>query len=121
MQVYCSCLPGLTSNVLPSIIPPIILVLPVVQAALAEFRSGKAQLLVATDVAARGLHIQGLPYVVNYDFPSNLEAYIHRSGRTGRLATHGHCFSFFGRSLAPLAAPLIRLLQVGCSWLLHGM
>lgn len=71
------------------------------------------QVMVATDVAARGLHIRGLPYVVNYDFPSTLEQYIHRAGRTGRLTTNGHCFSFFSRNLAPLALPLLRLLQVG--------
>lgn len=47
-------------------------------AALADFRAGKAQVLVASDVAARGLHIRNLPYVVNYDFPGNLEQYIHR-------------------------------------------
>jgi len=46
-----------------------------------DFRSGKAQVMVATDVAARGLHIRGLPYVVNYDFPTSLEQYIHRAGR----------------------------------------
>ena len=43
-----------------------------------EFRSGKAQVLVATDVAGRGLHISSLPYIVNYDFPGNLETYVHR-------------------------------------------
>ena len=43
------------------------------EAAVADFRSGKAQVLVATDVAGRGLHIKALPFVVNYDFPSNLE------------------------------------------------
>ncbi|KFM22949.1 putative ATP-dependent RNA helicase ddx3 [Auxenochlorella protothecoides] len=69
------------------------------------------QILVASDVAARGLHIRNLPYVVNYDFPGNLEQYIHRVGRTGRLATDGHAFSFFTRELAPLAAPLIELLE----------
>ena len=57
------------------------------------------QVLVASDVAARGLDIRGLPYVVNYDFPSSLEAYIHRVGRTGRLAAHGHAYSFFTRNL----------------------
>ena len=76
------------------------------------FRSGKAQIMVATDVAARGLHIKGLPYIVNYDFPTNMEQYIHRAGRTGRLALQGHCFSFFTRNLAPLAEPLMSLLQV---------
>lgn len=61
-----------------------------------------AQVLVASDVASRGLDIRGLPYVVNYDFPSNLEVYIHRVGRTGRLAAAGHAFSFFTR---PLVSP----------------
>ncbi|KAK9917623.1 hypothetical protein WJX75_006589 [Coccomyxa subellipsoidea] len=75
------------------------------------FRSGKVQILVATDVAARGLHIRGLPYIINYDFPSRLEPYIHRVGRTGRLASSGHAFSFFTRNLAPLARPLLILLQ----------
>ena len=55
--------------------------------------------MVATDVAARGLDISALPYVVNYDFPSSLETYIHRVGRTGRLAANGHAFSFFTRNL----------------------
>ena len=77
-----------------------------------EFRSGKVQVLVATDVAARGLHIRGLPYVVNYDFPPTLEQYIHRAGRAGRLASNGHCYSFFTRNFAPLAQPLLELLQV---------
>lgn len=77
-----------------------------------DFRSGKAPVMVATDVAARGLHIRGLPFIVNYDFPSRLEPYVHRVGRTGRLASDGHAFSFFTRNLAPLAAPLIDLLQV---------
>ena len=49
--------------------------------------------------------------MVNYDFPSNLETYIHRIGRTGRLATNGHAFSFFTRNLAPMANDLIALLQ----------
>ena len=46
------------------------------------------------------------------DFPSRLEAYVHRVGRTGRLAAAGHAFSFFTRALAPLAPPLLALLQV---------
>lgn len=74
-------------------------------------RSGKIHILVATDVASRGLDVKNLPYVVNYDFPSNLETYIHRIGRTGRLAEHGHAFSFLTRNFAPLAEDLISLLQ----------
>ena len=45
-----------------------------------DFRSGKAPVMVATDVASRGLHIRGLPFIVNYDFPSRLEPYVHRVG-----------------------------------------
>lgn len=89
------------------------------QEAMRDFRSGKAQAMVATDVAARGLHIRGLPYVINYDFPPTLEQYIHRAGRAGRLASNGHCFSFFTRNLAPLAQPLLLLLQVLSSSLSH--
>lgn len=69
------------------------------------------QILVATDVAGRGLHLRNLPFVVNYDFPSSVETYIHRIGRTGRLAAYGHAFSFLTRNLAPLATDLILLLQ----------
>lgn len=67
--------------------------------------SGPLQVLVASDVASRGLDIRGLPYVVNYDFPSNLDTYIHRVGRTGRLAAQGHAYSFFTRPLVGSAAP----------------
>jgi superfamily II DNA/RNA helicase len=55
------------------------------EAAVRDFKAGKCQILVATDVAARGLHVKNLPYIVNYDFPGNLETYIHRVGRTGAL------------------------------------
>ncbi|KAL0036815.1 hypothetical protein WJX77_000238 [Trebouxia sp. C0004] len=79
--------------------------------AMTSWKSGKAQILVATDVAARGLHIKNLPYVINYDFPTNLDTYIHRVGRTGRLATDGHAYSFFTRNLAPVAQPLLALLK----------
>lgn len=82
------------------------------QEALLGWKSGKAQVLVATDVAARGLHIKNMPYVINYDFPTNLDTYVHRVGRTGRLATNGHAYSFFTRNLAPLAKLLLALLKV---------
>lgn len=67
--------------------------------AIQDFKAGKCQVLIATDVASRGLHIRNLPYIVNYDFPSRLETYIHRVGRTGRLAAYGHAYSFFTRNL----------------------
>ncbi|QIZ75654.1 DEAD/DEAH box helicase [Ferrimonas lipolytica] len=65
--------------------------------ALAEFKEGKARILVATDVAARGLDIIGLPYVVNFDVPFLAEDYVHRIGRTGRAGQRGHAVSLVGR------------------------
>jgi superfamily II DNA/RNA helicase len=61
------------------------------KAAVAAFKAGKVQILVATDVAARGLHVKNLPYIVNYDFPGNIETYIHRAGRTGAHNPQRHC------------------------------
>ncbi|MEP7703841.1 DEAD/DEAH box helicase [Paraglaciecola sp. 25GB23A] len=61
---------------------------------LADFKSGKIQFLVATGVAARGLDIQNLSRVVNYDLPDQVEDYIHRIGRTGRAGASGEAISF---------------------------
>jgi len=58
-----------------------------------EFLSGELHILVATDVAARGLDIEALPYVVNYDLPNVPEAYVHRIGRTGRAGESGEAIS----------------------------
>lgn len=57
-------------------------------AALDDFKSGKAELLVATDVAARGLDIPNVSMVINYSFPLTVEDYIHRIGRTGALTNY---------------------------------
>ncbi len=65
--------------------------------ALKEFKEGKARVMVATEVAARGLDIQGLPHVVNYDMPFLAEDYVHRIGRTGRAGQQGHAVSFVSR------------------------
>lgn len=73
---------------------------------------GKSNILVSTDVAARGLHINRLQYVVNYDFPLNLEQYCHRVGRTGRQGKEGQAYSLLTRNLGMLAADLIKLLEV---------
>jgi ATP-dependent RNA helicase DDX5/DBP2 len=100
---------------------------------LANFKAGKVNVLLATDVAARGIHIKRLKHVVNYDFPSNLEQYCHRVGRTGRdnktesdgapapaadgeesvaaVEPTGYAYSFFTRNLAPVANDLIALLE----------
>jgi len=61
--------------------------------ALAEFKSGKLQALVATDIAARGIDIDQLPQVVNYDLPNVPEDYVHRIGRTGRAGSSGEALS----------------------------
>jgi ATP-dependent RNA helicase RhlE len=58
-------------------------------AAVEGFRSGRHRVLVATDIAARGLDIDGITHVVNYEVPSSPEAYVHRVGRTGRDLAEG--------------------------------
>jgi ATP-dependent RNA helicase RhlE len=63
------------------------------QAALRSFRSGDAQILVATDIAARGIDVSNVSHVINYDVPTTPEAYIHRIGRTGRAECSGEAFT----------------------------
>ncbi len=62
--------------------------------ALADLTSGKAQIVIATDVAARGIDINDITHVINYDIPNNYETYIHRIGRTGRANKTGSAFTF---------------------------
>ncbi|CAE7546420.1 DED1, partial [Symbiodinium pilosum] len=59
-------------------------------------RSGRAHVLVATDVAARGLDLPGIDHVINYDLPLNGDDYVHRVGRTGRIGNKGVATSFVG-------------------------
>jgi ATP-dependent RNA helicase RhlB len=61
---------------------------------LEDFRAGRMDIVVATDVAARGLHIEGIDHVVNYDLPYEPEDYVHRIGRTGRAGAEGTAISF---------------------------
>lgn len=61
--------------------------------ALADFKTGKVQVLVATDIAARGLDIEQLPHVVNFELPNVAEDYVHRIGRTGRAGRDGQAIS----------------------------
>ncbi|RJX29731.1 MAG: DEAD/DEAH box helicase [Desulfarculus sp.] len=64
------------------------------QAALANFRSGRTRVLVATDIASRGIDVEGITHVINYDLPNEPESYVHRIGRTGRAGADGVAISF---------------------------
>jgi ATP-dependent RNA helicase RhlE len=64
------------------------------QTALKRFAGGRARVLVATDVAARGLDVDGITHVVNFDLPNEAESYVHRIGRTGRAGASGIALSF---------------------------
>jgi ATP-dependent RNA helicase RhlE len=83
--------------------------------ALADFKDGKLQLLVATDIAARGLDIEQLPHVINYELPHNPEDYIHRIGRTGRAGQPGEAISLVAPDEEELLASIERLLKTRIS------
>ncbi|XP_047535698.1 ATP-dependent RNA helicase DDX3X isoform X1 [Vanessa atalanta] len=78
--------------------------------ALRRFRSGQTPILVATAVAARGLDIPHVRHVINFDLPSDVEEYVHRIGRTGRMGNLGVATSFFNDSNRGLARELVELL-----------
>ncbi|KAI8377672.1 P-loop containing nucleoside triphosphate hydrolase protein [Radiomyces spectabilis] len=91
------------------------------EAALDAFRSGKAPIMVATAVAARGLDIPNVTHVVSYDLPTDIDDYVHRIGRTGRAGNTGVATAFFNRNNRNIARDLIDLLkeakQAVPSWL----
>ncbi|KAL0592071.1 hypothetical protein ABG067_000724 [Albugo candida] len=91
------------------------------EAALNSFRSGRTPVLVATDVAARGLDINGVTHVINFDLPNNIDDYVHRIGRTGRAGNLGHALSMMtdkNRNIArELYALLVENSQECPSWL----
>src|SRR6266545_1333938 len=78
---------------------------------LAEFKRGELRVLVATDVAARGLDIERLPHVVNYDLPQVPEDYVHRIGRTGRAGEDGVALSLVSPEVKPLLVAIEKLLN----------
>uniref|UniRef100_A0A3Q1GZU3 RNA helicase n=1 Tax=Acanthochromis polyacanthus TaxID=80966 RepID=A0A3Q1GZU3_9TELE len=93
--------------------------------ALADFRSGKCPILVATSVAARGLDIPDVQHVVNFDLPNNIDEYVHRIGRTGRCGNTGRAVSFYDPDTDnQLARALVTILsqaqQEVPSWLEEG-
>jgi ATP-dependent RNA helicase RhlE len=76
-------------------------------AALDAFKSGRARVLVATDIASRGIDVEGISHVINFDFPMHAEDYVHRIGRTGRADAVGDAISF----VTPECEPYVRELQ----------
>lgn len=76
-------------------------------AALSAFRNGKARVLVATDIAARGIDVEGISHVVNYDVPMQAEDYVHRIGRTGRAQAVGSAYTL----VTPLDEPQVKKIE----------
>ncbi|TYJ39521.1 hypothetical protein E1A91_A04G075200v1 [Gossypium mustelinum] len=79
--------------------------------ALRSFKTGKTPILVATDVAARGLDIPHVAHVINFDLPNDIDDYVHRIGRTGRAGKSGLATAFFNEGNLSLARPLAELMQ----------
>ncbi|MGE5097407.1 MAG: helicase-related protein, partial [Betaproteobacteria bacterium] len=79
--------------------------------ALEDFKAGKVRVLVATDIAARGLDIEELPHVVNFDLPHVPEDYVHRIGRTGRAGSTGEAITLVSAEDRSLLAPIERLIN----------
>jgi len=80
------------------------------QAALDGFRDGSCQILVATDIAARGIDVSSISHVINYDMPDTADAYTHRIGRTGRAAKTGDAFTFITREDGDMVRSIERVL-----------
>lgn len=79
--------------------------------ALRSFKSGNTPILVATDVAARGLDIPHVAHVINFDLPNDIDDYVHRIGRTGRAGKTGLATAFFNENNMSLAKPLADLMK----------
>jgi len=85
--------------------------LPQRQAAMAGFKSGKYRVLVATDIAARGIDVNDISLVINYDLPDNSDDYVHRIGRTGRAGKTGKAISFVGPEQRMAVKQIERLIK----------
>nr|XP_006213079.1 DEAD box protein 53 [Vicugna pacos] len=79
--------------------------------ALEDFRSGEVKILIATDLASRGLDVNDVTHVYNYDFPRNIEEYVHRVGRTGRAGKTGISITLMTQDDRKVAGELIKILQ----------
>jgi ATP-dependent RNA helicase RhlE len=80
------------------------------QVAMDGFRSGRIKIMVATDIAARGIDVLGISHVINYDLPDTAEAYTHRIGRTGRMSRTGEALSLVTQEDLPMMRTIERLL-----------
>ncbi|KAF4729385.1 ATP-dependent RNA helicase dbp2 [Perkinsus olseni] len=76
-----------------------------------QFKTGRSPIMIATDVASRGLDVKDVKYVINYDFPGTIEDYVHRIGRTGRAGASGVAYSFFSPDKGKLARQLVNCLR----------
>jgi ATP-dependent RNA helicase RhlE len=81
------------------------------QAALDGFRNGSVKILVATDIAARGIDILHISHVINYDMPESTDAYIHRIGRTGRVNNNGEALTFITGADTAMVSSIERILN----------
>ena len=81
------------------------------QAALDGFRTGSIKILVATDIAARGIDVLHISHVINYDMPENVDAYIHRIGRTGRVNNNGDALTFVTNADAAMVSSIEHILK----------
>ena len=88
---------------------------------LEEFRKGEIQVLVATDVAGRGLDIRDVTHVINYDCPSKIDSYCHRIGRTGRAGKHGIAITFLTETDTEVMYDLKSYLEATSSVIPHQL
>jgi superfamily II DNA/RNA helicase len=79
---------------------------------LADFRTGSVRTLVATDIAARGIDVEGISHVVNYDLPNIPESYVHRIGRTARAGADGIAISFCDAEERPFLRDIEKLIRM---------
>jgi ATP-dependent RNA helicase RhlE len=79
---------------------------------LADFRTGKLRILIATDIAARGIDVDGVSHVVNYDLPNIPESYVHRIGRTARAGADGIAISFCDQEEAAFLRDIERMIRM---------
>jgi superfamily II DNA/RNA helicase len=77
-----------------------------------NFRTGKFDVLIATDLASRGIDVADISHIVNYDLPEDPEVYVHRVGRTARMGAHGIAYSFVARDQGELLTKIENLINM---------